>query len=436
MATLYWGGDSHLWSNTAKWYTDENLTIAAGAKPTTADHVIFNANAPGDCIIDEDAIARTINLEQFAHDVHTASFQYQFGVEQLDGDESDMRNIGGNSQWLYTTNPANLMTLVFSMPAAGADYATSTLYAPRPSNDLIAGAVLTDLKGSAQTLHVHSYDQGTDPDQQVLACTGNFTISHSPTYAYVSDVQLYGSFESYLALLLVNNNIGGAPIFEVVLWPSATAGVALREGVKCTSISVTGNGANVEITVKDNAQLTLSAPLYVAANLDFADLNIIGEDGSLVEIHAARTHKRTVTFGSTETYDFYDLTFRDVAGSGGATPEHFEVVKTGSQLYIRNKLRFKATIGDVQIKLPNDGSNPTEGAGYAWIAAAEIEVQGRGTRCSIGGAVDAEVWLYSAAGQLATISSEADVAPEYTAFARCDTTKKSKGGTDAVSNSS
>ena len=443
MATLYWGGNFANWSDTTKWYTDEDLVTPAGAKPTTADDVIFNANAPGDCTIDENAIARTINLEQFAHIVYTQIVQYQFGVEQLDGDVSDMRNIGGNSQWLWTAITAGPITLVFSMPSSGADNATSTVYAPRPHGahalgwvPKIVGDILIDMKGSNQQLVVHSYDQGTDPDQQVLACSGNFTIRHSPSYAFTSDVQLYGSFESDLALLLVNNTLAGT-IFEVVLWPPATPGVALREGVKCNSISVsTALGTNVEITVKDDAQLTLSAPPSATANLDLANLDIIGEDGSLVEIHAARTHKRTVTFGGTETYDFYDLTFRDVAGVGGGAPELLQIIKTGGgQLFIRNKLQFKATLGRFAIRLPDDAVAPSEGAGYAWIAANSIEVQGRGTRCGIGGAVNAEVWLYYPYddGPLATISAETDdVAPEYAAFKYCDTTKKSKNDIDGV----
>ena len=102
MATLYWGGNGHNWNDTTKWYSDAALTVAAGVSPTNADHVFFNENAPGNCVINTAAHSRTMTIAGFLYKI-TATAAQNLEFHMQGGDTCDLRNIGGVADPIYST---------------------------------------------------------------------------------------------------------------------------------------------------------------------------------------------------------------------------------------------------------------------------------------------------------------------------------------------
>ena len=110
MATLYWGGNGDNWSDTTKWYSDAALTVGAGAVPGAADHAVFNANAPGNCILNVNGACRTLTFVGCSYRL-VASIR-NLTLSPQDGDTIDLRNIGGSEpRPLYATSVSRMGTL-------------------------------------------------------------------------------------------------------------------------------------------------------------------------------------------------------------------------------------------------------------------------------------------------------------------------------------
>ena len=426
MATLYWGAVAGNWSDTTKWYTDALLTVPASAKPTAADHVIF-VNDSADCILNEAVVMRTITLVDYDNQITAADFG--FSLFPLDGDVSDLSNDGGaETQPIYTTGGATLNPFVIDTVNAGSD-ATVTL---KLQQDLL---IVKDpeivIKADNQTVNIFASTQNAAPalhKSELGVGTGGLDFSvNTPLYGAV--LNLYGNIELLFNGYLYLNHIGAANRTVTVNIQPPPAGSTLVEGFKF--FQVLGSGADVTktIAVKAGAQLTYSTHSVYGGSMAFKNnLFLACEDGSLVECHSAPLSGHDIDLDGANV-DIYDFTLRDFAGGGffGSYAFNWSSSSGYSQVYIRNRLRFKGTLDDWTGRLPNSSIAPAEGAAYAWVAAKYVEVQGRGTRCSIGGAVSAVVTL-TAGASTASIAAETITEPEYAAFADVNTTLKSKSG--------
>ena len=417
------------WSGIDTWYEDVERTILHAAAPISTDELVFDSLA-GDCVIDGTCYGKSVDTTGY-----NGQFTTVLGADvrlhpQAD-DVIDFRCVGRTAVTasLVSAFATRVYLDLYIQTVDGTRY-----FYPFKECLYLQDVAVYVLRSNSE-FHFYPYDQGTAAaDHKTrFSVAGALLCSQSSGYSN-SHIYFHGFFDcmdgvvSVDPIFQLNNSSTAAIAYRFYVHASIPpAGLPIGGGLTVSSFTKGGIG-QVTLQIDEDAILRfLDATGADTVDFNSASLAVIGEDNSLVEISGGWERGRYVYPPPTAAaFDLYDLTLREEPGVSGVSSYNIYVSKPfGAQVYIRNKLLFKAVEQGLTCYLPPDTNTPSEGADYAWIGAKEIEVQGRGSRAGIGGAVSAVVKLCVATDR-ATISAETGPKPEWAAFGSIKTTLKTQ----------